>query len=310
VPNGLLEPQLTVPSCHNCTGTPRRPVFSINPNGDLESLLGLFRLNASRISGKHDDVWGTLRELATSISGALRSATGQQAAPVMLKPMLQLQGGRLVLVRYREEGALIPCQSGFEVRVQIGTPPTRLRATVAHELGHTLFYDGARRPPVRVLARSEEYRMREEVLCWDFARELLLPRGLFESEAKTIPSPEEVIRLGRKFCVSTHLVCRRAFYDTRIWENAGVSLLGAGTSEDALNRIYLGTAIRKILGRKATSLIRRLGLSLHKTSCSAERSPAFAARPWQTELGGTPFVVQATQIGASKAWTLAVFAPA
>jgi hypothetical protein len=277
----------------------------------LEDLLGMFRLRTARLPMWRDDreTWQSLGTLAVSIAADMRAATGQQASPIWLKPILDMRGGRLVVVPYREEGTLVPCESGFEVRVQAGTALTRVRATVAHELGHTLFYDPASKPCRRILARTQIHAQREEILCWDFARELLLPREMFVSEAKPVPSPDEVLRVAQKFRVSTHLVCRRAFYDTRIWQNAVVSLSGPGSSGPSQNRLYIGGMFRKAFGRKGMDLLRRLGLCPDSRAFCAEGAMSSVRRQWQAELGGKRVLVQTTHIGASKAWTLAVFAP-
>jgi hypothetical protein len=80
----------------------------------------------------------------------------------------------------------------------------RHRFLLAHELGHTLFYErsGAGRPRRRfsVTAAEEEF-------CDRFARALLLPDG---AVAGHCPTPGDVLRVQRRYDVSLEL-CVRAF---------------------------------------------------------------------------------------------------
>jgi hypothetical protein len=81
----------------------------------------------------------------------------------------------------------------------------RHRFRVAHELGHTLFYDRSAGRPRRRVAVTR----REEAFCDRFAQALLLPDG---AVAKCAPSPGEVLRIQREYDVSLE-TCVRAFAD-------------------------------------------------------------------------------------------------
>lgn len=81
------------------------------------------------------------------------------------------------------EAVLIPTLGGFKILVRSKSPVGRYRASIAHELAHTLFYDYE---DASVPARCIPYTRREESFCFDVARHVLAPKqhldtiGVFE----------------------------------------------------------------------------------------------------------------------------------
>ena len=76
------------------------------------------------------------------------------------------------------DAILMPVQSGFRILVNAALPTGRFRASVAHELVHTLFYaieDGC------TSRRSVPHTPREEPFCFDVARHLLAPKEHLEA---------------------------------------------------------------------------------------------------------------------------------
>jgi hypothetical protein len=76
------------------------------------------------------------------------------------------------------EAILLPVCGGFRVLVSSAVSLGRQRASIAHELVHTLFYDvvdGA--IPIRRIAHAP----REEHFCFDVARHILVPRQHLEA---------------------------------------------------------------------------------------------------------------------------------
>lgn len=84
------------------------------------------------------------------------------------------------------EAVLVPMHEGFIVRLRPNLSIVRNRASIAHEIGHTFFYDLIASPPIRLLAwgSSGTLSQKEENICWAFARELLMPRELITAEKR------------------------------------------------------------------------------------------------------------------------------
>lgn len=73
---------------------------------------------------------------------------------------------------FQGEAVLLPVRGGFRVLVNSGLPTGRYRASVAHELVHTLFYSmSSTGEPKRIVPKSK----REEHFCFDVGRHLLAP---------------------------------------------------------------------------------------------------------------------------------------
>lgn len=108
-----------------------------------------------------------------------------------------------------QEGMLVPERSGFRVVLRRTATETRKRFSLAHELGHALFYtnegDG---PKHQVAILSAAERDAEERICDRFAGALLMPREEFVKllSGLTPQSPLEVLRrldaAARQFRVS------------------------------------------------------------------------------------------------------------
>src|SRR6185436_4950749 len=117
------------------------------------------------------------------MSMRLLQETQQVHPPVVLEPILK---SRHAVVNYvfnsKLEGRLEVNEEGFKIflRHDLETNPTRHRFTLAHELGHTLFYDLRTSPPRREISRSYRNEF-EERLCHQFARTLLMPEEFIRS---------------------------------------------------------------------------------------------------------------------------------
>jgi O-acetyl-ADP-ribose deacetylase (regulator of RNase III) len=89
-------------------------------------------------------------------------------------------------------------------------PQARLRFSLAHEIAHTLFPDCAEE--VRNRATHEEMSDDEwqlEMLCNVGAAEILMPLGVFPSDAQLLPNVETILDLRRRFMVSAEAVLLR-----------------------------------------------------------------------------------------------------
>jgi hypothetical protein len=71
------------------------------------------------------------------------------------------------------KAVLMPIQGGFKIIVNSDFPVAHYRASIAHELAHTLFYD---HESASVPTRRIAHTRREEPFCFDVARHLLAPK--------------------------------------------------------------------------------------------------------------------------------------
>lgn len=124
------------------------------------------------------------------------------------------------------EAELVPLDSGgFRMRVlRLGTA-SRTRYSVAHEIGHTFFYDLSCSPPKRLTPYDRQGgsdpRVRkctelEERFCDEFARELLFPHAAAQTalaDCQQVCAPAEVLatleRVSKEWGVSVQLVLRQ-----------------------------------------------------------------------------------------------------
>lgn len=89
-------------------------------------------------------------------------------------------------------------------------PAARIRYSIAHELGHTLFPDCA--AAIRNRATHQEMRGDDwqlEFLCNMAAAEILMPFGTLQEALSTRPSVGSVLDLRRKYLVSCEAVINR-----------------------------------------------------------------------------------------------------
>lgn len=95
------------------------------------------------------------------------------------------------------------------------------RFTVAHELGHTFFFVSDRSSSMsrRLIPKSHSMRRgrwREEGLCHDFARALLMP-GKYKSAIAETESMSSLLDATKVFNVSKEPAVRRILYDWGRW---------------------------------------------------------------------------------------------
>ena len=175
-----------------------------------------------------------VRHIAESIANELLSTVREPGPPVSVEPLLaarrvaavrRIRGGRRS--RMPQDGRLLVTDHGFAVEVKSG-PETRVRFTLAHEIGHTVFYDLDTSPPQRLVPGGTPKD--EERFCNLFAAELLMPRGLVQTELNKVrrggdepASPTAaIVRLAQSFRVSIEAMARRLVEDLGVLE--GIAL--------------------------------------------------------------------------------------
>ena len=116
-----------------------------------------------------------------------------------------------------EEATITFDGSGYLIRYSAPLRSTRVRFSLAHEVGHTYFVDGVGRPWSGLQNRTDQT---VESVCDFFARALLMPRDRLTSRIEwldprqpAIPPLHLVPRLAAEFDVSEQVAARRMVFD-------------------------------------------------------------------------------------------------
>jgi len=117
------------------------------------------------------------------------------------------------------ESLLIPIADGFIININPNKPDTRLRFSIAHEIGHTYFFDLNTSPPQRSYHVSSSRTWVEEGYACEIAREILMPEPYISKAAsKFIEAPSQVLlELKKSFCVSYEVLIMRLLHDAHLW---------------------------------------------------------------------------------------------
>ena len=121
--------------------------------------------------------WKAVRRAVLEAATGLRIETNQTVPYVKVTKIAKLR--RIYRIVFFHDSAapeavLVPELEGFILRLPAGRPRVRYRTSIAHEIGHTFFYDLSTSPPIRLLAwgPSGVLSQKEEDICKAFAREL------------------------------------------------------------------------------------------------------------------------------------------
>ncbi len=122
-----------------------------------------------------------------------------------------------------KDALLIPADTGFKIKIGQELPRTRQRFALAHELGHSLFFNSDEPRPYRPYSRDESSD-HEERLCDVFAGEILLPEGSLKEHIRRAHEPgvDTLLRLARVFDVSAWCLAIR-IAELRLWKAAAIS---------------------------------------------------------------------------------------
>jgi Zn-dependent peptidase ImmA (M78 family) len=175
-----------------------------------------------------DLFWGSpdlaLREVRNAILlivSDLIKHTNQEI-PVDLKPIAPLRKIRNIMeTEISVDGILIPENGGFTIKVRENIHPFKKRFAIAHEMGHTFFFNIEVDPPRREFAfQDSNYWVQEEFAC-RIAREILVPSfsvcSLIASE-KLLPSISGLRYLSALYQVSYDVLRFRLVNDLPLWD--------------------------------------------------------------------------------------------
>jgi len=176
----------------------------------------------------------TNKILLTTLAGKMLSIANQINPPVDISEVAKIRKVHSIILsseqENKEDAVMIPDLNGFIIKIPENASLTRNRFSVAHEIGHTLFYDLQSRPPSRLSTRFNINKKdrKEEWICNDFAREILIPQKLISKSSALMlkkPSIDNIFSLSKLFRVSPKAICWRIFRDWRMWSDTAVFLL-------------------------------------------------------------------------------------
>lgn len=122
-----------------------------------------------------------------------------------------------------KDALLIPTDTGFRIRIGEEFPRTRQRFALAHEVGHSLFFNNDGPRPFRPYSKDESSDY-EERLCHIFAGEILLPENSLTEQFRRVhrPDVDALLHLARVFDVSAWCLAIR-ISELKLWKAATIS---------------------------------------------------------------------------------------
>lgn len=120
-------------------------------------------------------------------------------------------------------GRLTVSSQGFRATVFGSQHENRARFTFAHECGHSLFFSRRSEPYERILPATNIFtstlRQREEGLCDEFARSLLVPSVFREDLLQFEGRTGDLLFIARDFNVAPSVIFRRVAHDFGGWDD-------------------------------------------------------------------------------------------
>lgn len=163
-----------------------------------------------------------LRKSLLSIVGNLLEDTTQviPIVPELLAPKRKIQ--KIIEADLMQvDGLLIPRIGGFLMKIKSNLHPFKKRFAIAHEIGHTFFFNIDADPPRREFQyQKSSYWVEEDFSC-AIAREILIPKhSLFETIERNQISPSiDAIRyLSSLYQVSFDVIRMKAINDNPLWD--------------------------------------------------------------------------------------------
>lgn len=118
-------------------------------------------------------------------------------------------------------GILEPIEGGFIMTINSKHSSNRKRFSVAHEIGHTFFYDLTSETPCKRFVRSNSPYMVEEDYANSIAAEILLPEPYIKKtikEKQLEPSIKALNILSRLYSVSLETMCKQVVKNHKLFD--------------------------------------------------------------------------------------------
>jgi len=232
-----------------------------------ESLIRRQVNTLARFSTPEEESWRKLKDLIICITDCIRIVTGQMKPPIVLDGAKKLRHIKkeIYFTSIKGPDALLsPTDNGFILRLQKDQHVFRHRFSVAHEIGHTFFYDIYKNPPVRLISTTSSSRLwnKEEGICSAFAGELLLPRELLKGELEHINNKDKLhflSALAQKYQVSIEVLVWHLFRDMFELQNCvAIFKLSQKESDQHKIRRYYGEQLKKYTRIKENTVIKKV----------------------------------------------------
>jgi hypothetical protein len=135
----------------------------------------------------------------------------------------ELKANQISFGSIGKDALLIPTDNGFRIKISSELPKSRQRFALAHELGHTLFFNTDSQRPFRPYAKAETDSF-EERLCDIFAGEVLIPEHSLRPHLRNAGEPklETLLDIARTFDVSVWCLSIR-IAGLKLWDAAIVN---------------------------------------------------------------------------------------
>lgn len=163
---------------------------------DLSLLRNLSNGKNGREAARHLAV-ATLARYRKACNVATHPYDPRQIAPLLFVKSISKSS------TLTSDAAIVPVAGGFQIILKSGARWGRQSYSIAHELGHTFFYDSRSSVPVK-LVHSEDGFKEEERRCDEFAAALLMPEDEFTDAFRTqmVQRGNGIAELARQFKVS------------------------------------------------------------------------------------------------------------
>lgn len=206
--------------------------------------------------------WRGVKQAILEAATNLRLEANQSSPPVELdriKEIRHIYEETTFNTPVSLDAVLAPTSKGFVLRLPKGQHEVRRRFSIAHEIGHTFFYDINKNPPVRLISQASSSMLlhKEENICSAFARELLIPREFINNELFKFSDNNKlkvVLNLASRYKVSAEVMMRRLLTDLSHLETTMAIFKGTSNFElqgaKAYIRWYKGKSIRQYLRKR------------------------------------------------------------
>lgn len=230
-------------------------IYRIIKKIHLEAKRGSF------IEGKFTIDWKYIKEKCLKISEEFLIQTHQNKIPIHLDKIAELR--KIHEIQYLDtatnysnfdfQGEIVPDDKGFTVRLNSNHSHVRNRATLAHEIGHTLFYDTSKSPPRKIYTSNDS---KEEWMCWDFARFLLIPEwSISEIKYEEKPDLKLICKTANALEVSAEIFLRRVRWDFNLWEDFTIFVGNFVNGKFIVSTVHKGKSHNKITIKGKYSLL-------------------------------------------------------
>jgi len=163
------------------------------------------------------------------------------------------------------DAILVPVLGGFLLRLNSNLTSSRQRFSIAHEIGHTFFYNFSYNPPVRILSRESSRLLidKEEDICNAFARELLMPREFVERDLDEHNNRdlELILTLASKYRVSAEVTARRLILDLSEYDKTVLIFAEKSSGRKNQNKNiwwYYGKTLKRYIRKDEDAIFRQV----------------------------------------------------